>query len=95
MTEAGARDPKEFAERMLRMMNDAALALMVSVGHRTGLFEAMAGLPAATSAQIAAAAALDKRHIPEWLAAIATRTITQHDSAAGTYSLPGPVTPPG
>ena len=56
MTEAGA-GREEFAQRMLRMMNEAALALMVSVGHRTGLFDAMAGMPAATSAEIAAAAA--------------------------------------
>ena len=37
-------------------MNEAALALMVSVGHRTGLFDVMAELPAATSAEIASAA---------------------------------------
>ena len=37
---------EEFAERMLRTMNEAALALMVSVGHRTGLFDVMAGMPA-------------------------------------------------
>jgi hypothetical protein len=36
---------EEFAERMLRTMNEAALALMVSVGHRTGLFDVMAGMP--------------------------------------------------
>ena len=46
---------EEFAERMLRTMNEASLALMVSVGHRTGLFDVMAGMPAATSAEIAAA----------------------------------------
>ena len=34
---------EEFAERMLRTMNEAAVALMVSVGHRTGLFDVMAG----------------------------------------------------
>ena len=36
---AGTRDSgsAEFAERMLHMVNEAMLALMVSVGHRTGL----------------------------------------------------------
>jgi hypothetical protein len=29
------------------------LALMASIGHRTGLFDAMASLPPATSAEIA------------------------------------------
>ena len=31
-----AADPAEFARRMVHMLNEAALALMVSVGHRTG-----------------------------------------------------------
>ena len=31
-----------FAGRMLGIVNDGMLALMVSVGHRTGLFDAMA-----------------------------------------------------
>jgi hypothetical protein len=36
---------EEFAERMLGVLNDGALALMTSIGHRAGLFDAMAGLP--------------------------------------------------
>lgn len=31
-----------FAEKMLDMLNGAALALMTSIGHRTGLFDTMA-----------------------------------------------------
>ena len=38
-----------FAGRLLAALNDGALCLMVSVGHRTGLFDAMSGLPPATS----------------------------------------------
>ena len=79
---------EEFFERMLGMMNEAALALMVSVGHRTGLFDVMAGMPASTSASIASAAGLDERYVREWLAAMTTGRITEHDAAVGTYSLP-------
>ena len=79
---------EEFAERMLRTMNEAALALMVSVGHRTGLFDAMAGMPAATSAEIASTAGLDERYVREWLAVMTTGRIVEHDGEAGTYSLP-------
>ena len=43
---------EEFAERMLRTMNEAALALMVSVGHRTGLFDSMSQMAPATSEEI-------------------------------------------
>jgi 2-polyprenyl-3-methyl-5-hydroxy-6-metoxy-1,4-benzoquinol methylase len=86
--EAGAADSKEFARRMTRILNDGALALMVSVGHRTGLFDVMAAMPAATSERIASAAGLDERYVREWLAAMTTGRIVDHDPAAGAFSLP-------
>ena len=87
---AGAEDTgsAEFAERMTHMLNDAALALMVSVGHRTELFDVMAAMPAATSAEIAARAGLNERYVREWLAAMTTGRIVDHDGAAGSFSLP-------
>ena len=69
-------------------MNEAALALMVSVGHRTGLFDVMAAMPAATSAEIASRASLDERYVREWLAVMTTGRIVEHDGAAETYTLP-------
>ena len=88
MTEAGAGGAAEFARRMLHTMNEAALALMVSVGHRTGLFDVMAAMPAATSAEIASSAALDERYVREWLAVMTTGRIVDHDGATGSFSLP-------
>src|ERR1700730_5746973 len=88
MTEAAAGGTADFAKRMLHMMNDAALALMVSVGHRTGLFDVMAAMPAATSAEIASGAALDAREVPAWLGAMTTGRIVDHDGEAGSFSLP-------
>jgi 2-polyprenyl-3-methyl-5-hydroxy-6-metoxy-1,4-benzoquinol methylase len=49
-----------FAERMIGVLNDGALALMTSIGHRTGLFDAMAGLPPSSSEQIASASELEQ-----------------------------------
>src|SRR5213595_2851521 len=88
MTEAEAAGSADFAERMLHMINEAALALMVSVGHRTGLFDVMAAMPAATSAEIASRASLDERYVREWLAVMTTGRIVEHDGAAGSYWLP-------
>jgi SAM-dependent methyltransferase len=88
MAEAEAPGSAEFAERMGRMMNEAALVLMISVGHRTGLFDVMAAMPAATSAEIAARAGLNERYVREWLAAMTTGRIVDHDGAAGSFSLP-------
>ena len=88
MVETEAASSADFAERMTRMLNEAALALMVSVGHRTGLFDVMAAMPEATSAEIASGAALDERYVREWLAAMTTGGIVKHDGAMGTFSLP-------
>jgi hypothetical protein len=44
-----------FAEKMVGLLNDGALALLTSIGHRTRLFDTMAILPPATSHQIAEA----------------------------------------
>jgi hypothetical protein len=88
MSEARTEGSTEFAKRMLRMMNEAALALMVSVGHRTGLFDVMAAMPAAASAEIASRALLDERYVREWLAVMTTGRIVEHDGATGSYSLP-------
>ena len=86
MTEAAPSGSADFAERMLHTMNEAALALMVSVGHRTRLFDVMATMPAATSAEIAARAALDERYVREWLAVMTTGRIVDHDGATGSFS---------
>ena len=88
MAETQAPGSADFAERMMRMLNDAALALMVSVGHRTGLFDVMAAMPEVTSAEVASAASLDERYVREWLAAMTTGGIVKHDGAAGTFTLP-------
>jgi len=60
----------EFADRMLNILNEGALALMSSLGHRTGLFDVMDDLPPSTSEQIANAAELNERYVREWLGAM-------------------------
>ena len=77
-----------FAERVLDVVNSGMLALMISIGHRSGLFDAMAALPPATSERIAQVAGLDERYVREWLAAMTTGRIVDHDPAAMTFTLP-------
>lgn len=77
-----------FAARMLRALNDGALCLMVSIGHRAGLFDAMHGQAPATSAEIAARAGLDERYVREWLGAMVTSGVVAVDSQSTRYSLP-------
>src|SRR5688572_23922444 len=77
-----------FAGKMVGVMNSAALALMTSVGHRTRLFDVMATLPPATPGHIARAAGLNERYVREWLGAMATGGIVEHDPDGNTYDLP-------
>ena len=77
-----------FAERMLAMFNGGALAIMTSIGHRTGLFDTLAELPPSTSTEIAQAAGLDERYVREWLAALVTGGVIAYDPRTATYVLP-------
>lgn len=77
-----------FAARMLGVINGGALALMTSVGHRAGLFDAMRDLRPSTSVQIAEVAGLNERYVREWLGAMVTGAVVEYDPDAGTYYLP-------
>jgi SAM-dependent methyltransferase len=77
-----------FAERMIDVLNSGALALMSSIGHQTGLFDTMKGMPWATSEQIAANAGLNERYVREWLGAMVTSGVVECDPEGPKYSLP-------
>ncbi|MGE0882479.1 MAG: class I SAM-dependent methyltransferase [Blastocatellales bacterium] len=79
---------EKFAEQMLGVINNAALALMTSIGHRTGLFDAMAKLKPSTSKEIAETAKLNERYVREWLGAMTTGRVVEYDKATATYWLP-------
>lgn len=77
-----------FGGRLLSILNDAGLALMISIGHRTGLFDVMSTLAPADSATIAGVGNLNERYVREWLGAMTVGRIVVHDPVAGTYHLP-------
>ena len=86
--ELDQKKAEEFAGRMLEILNAGALAIMTSIGHRTGLFDAMSELPPSTSEQIASAAGLNERYVREWLGAMVVGGTVEHDAESGTYFLP-------
>jgi hypothetical protein len=45
---------EQFGERTLQIINDGALALMLGLGHRTGLFDAIAQMPPSTRPRLPA-----------------------------------------
>jgi SAM-dependent methyltransferase len=79
---------RAFEKKVVDILNAGALNLMLSVGHRTGLFDAMAGMVPTTSAEIAKKAGLQERYVREWLGAMTVSRIVDHDGKAGTYALP-------
>jgi len=77
-----------FTERLLDTLNQGALCLMISVGHRVGLFDVLRNLPPATSAEIAAKADLNERYVREWLGAMVTGRIIDLDPSSSRFFLP-------
>lgn len=77
-----------FAGRLLGALNDGAFCLMASIGHRTGLFDAMRDQPPMTSEQIAARAGLNERYVREWLGAMVTSGVVDVDASGPVFSLP-------
>ena len=79
---------EEFAARVMDTIDSASLAILFSIGHQTGLLDAMAQLPPSTSSQIADAAGLNERYVREWLGGMTTGQVVEYDPAAAQYSLP-------
>jgi 2-polyprenyl-3-methyl-5-hydroxy-6-metoxy-1,4-benzoquinol methylase len=77
-----------FGSRLVGMLDQAGTALMTSIGHRTGLFDALARLPAATSEELAREAGLDERYVREWLGAMTTARVVEYEPERGRYRLP-------
>jgi len=77
-----------FLERSGNIINAGAQSVMMSIGHRTGLFDVMARLEPASSQVIADEAELNERYVREWLAVMVTAEIVNFDAQQQTYYLP-------
>jgi hypothetical protein len=77
-----------FVGRFLTALNHGALCLMVSIGHRTGLFDVLRELPPSTPEEIAARAGLHERYVREWLGAMTTAGVVEVDPAGERFVLP-------
>ena len=64
------------------------LALMISIGHKTGLFDLMSESGPCTSQEIAQKTKLNERYVREWLGAMVTGKIIKYDSSTKEYYLP-------
>ena len=82
-----AADPEEVGGRVVGILNDGAICMLASLGHELGLFETLAALPPATSAQVADAAGLDERYVREWLGGMVTAGFVRYVPVDRSYHL--------
>ena len=61
---------------------------MISIGHRTGLFDRMAAMPPSTLEQIAAQTGLEHRYVKEWSSAMVACGVSQYSVDEERYQLP-------
>ena len=88
MSEFDRAKAKAFSQRMVRHLEGASVAIMIEVGRRVGLFEAMAKMSAVTSDAIAAKTGLSERYVREWLGAMVCGGIVEYAAGEKTYRLP-------
>jgi len=83
-----AERAEAFAGQLVGTITNAATSIMISLGHRVGLFDAMAALPPSRSEALASSTGLEERYVREWLAVMVTSRIVEYQAEAQTYSLP-------
>jgi SAM-dependent methyltransferase len=78
----------EFIMKAVGEMGAAMNAALILVGDNLGLYKAMAGSGALTSAEVAAKTHTHERYVREWLAAQAAGGFITYDAATEKYNLP-------
>ncbi|WP_007026417.1 class I SAM-dependent methyltransferase [Saccharomonospora iraqiensis] len=86
-TELDTERMERFAGRVQEFVTGGMLSHLIGIGHRTGLFDALARGPA-TSSELADRAGLNKRYVREWLGAMATGGVVEYDARTLTFTLP-------
>ncbi len=76
----------EFLGRFVTDLGATAAAANVVIGHRLGLYKALAGSPASAD-ELAARTRTDPRYIAEWLRGQAAGGYVEYDAATDTYSM--------
>ena len=77
-----------FSDYLIDTINKGSLALMISIGHRTRLFDILSTMPPSTVEEISKKANLNQRYVKEWLGTMVTGRIVDYDSSNSTFNLP-------
>ena len=77
-----------FQEYLTDTLNKGMLAIMLSIGHRTKLFDVISSLSnPSTSEEISFQAKLNERYVREWLGAMVVSRVIEYDPDNKTYWL--------
>ena len=82
-----AEDVQQATGRLIGILNDSSIALLVVVGHQTGLFETLSTLPPAPGSLIADASGLNERYVREWLGGMTSAGFVDYQPDSGAYLL--------
>lgn len=86
---AAEPDPTEaFAGRVVADLSAAMSGVMVNVGHKLGLYRALAQAGPVTSTELADLTGTHERYVREWLNHQRSCGYVAYDTRAGTYALP-------
>ncbi|MGM0703605.1 MAG: class I SAM-dependent methyltransferase [Pseudomonadota bacterium] len=85
---AAADTTDAFETRLVQALNEGGLLLLTSIGHRTGLFEALAGQAPLTSQALAERTGLQERYVREWLGGMVAAAVIDTEPESATYWLP-------
>lgn len=78
----------EFENQLQQQISQASLALMISLGYRTGLWEVLSQQEHATCEEIAVQAGLRSGYVDEWLQTMQEGGVVEYDPIFRTYRLP-------
>jgi 2-polyprenyl-3-methyl-5-hydroxy-6-metoxy-1,4-benzoquinol methylase len=76
-----------FVGQVVTDLGAAFSGVLVNVGRKLGLYQALADLGASTSAALAEAVGVRERYVREWLANQAAGGYVAYDAGSGTYAL--------
>ena len=77
----------DFSQYLIDIINAGSLSIMLSIGHRTRIFDVMTQIPPSTTQEIASKSNLNERYVKKWLGAMVTGRIVDYDSSTNKFSL--------
>ena len=77
-----------FEARFVNALNESGMLQLVSLGHRTGLFNRLADGAPVTVESLARSSRLNSRYLREWLGGLTVAGVVEHDPVTMTYRLP-------